>query len=115
MLSSPKDTILNDFVNEQISSYKDGLANFQIIKFNTTSSIYNNSASQIQYIHKDGRATFDTLQTWVMNGNKIYTILFNADPADYSTYLPIIQKMIDSFVILNNSDSERKYTIHLIM
>jgi serine/threonine-protein kinase len=107
MLSSPKDTILNDFVDEQISSYKDGLTNFQIIKFNTTNSIDNNPASQIQYIHKDGRATFDTLQAWVINGNKIYTILFNADPADYSTYLPIIQKMIDSFVILKNSDSNK--------
>jgi hypothetical protein len=101
---SSKDTILNDFVNEQISSYKQELAGFQIIKSNTT-AINDNPTYQIQYTHKGGRATFDTLQIWTINGNKIYTILFNADPADYPTYLPIIQKMTDSFVIFNNNNN----------
>jgi serine/threonine-protein kinase len=106
LTSSSKNTILSNFVNDQIASYKQWLVDFQIIKSNAT-SIDNNPAYQIQYTQKDGRATFDTLQTWVINGNKIYTILFNADPADYSTYLPIIQKMIDSFAILNNSDNNK--------
>jgi eukaryotic-like serine/threonine-protein kinase len=100
--SLSKNTILNDFVNKQISSYKQGLTDFQIVKSNTT-AIDNNPAYQIQYTDKHGRATFDTLQIWTINGNKIYTILFNADPADYQTYLPIIQKMTDSFAILNNN------------
>ena len=100
--SFSKDTILNNFVNKQILSYKQGLANFQIIKSNIT-AVDNNPGYLIQYTDKHGRATFDTLQIWTINGNKIYTILFNADPADYQTYLPIIQKMTDSFAILNNN------------
>jgi hypothetical protein len=100
---SSKGTTLNDFVNQQILSYKQGFTDFQIIKSNTT-SIDNNPTYQIQYTNKDGRATFDTLQLWTINGNRIYTILFNADPADYPTYLPIIQKMADSFVIFNNNN-----------
>ena len=102
--SFSKDTILNNFVNKQISSYKQGLANFQIIKSNIT-AVDNNPGYLIQYADKHGRATFDTLQIWIINGNKIYTILFNADPTDYPTYLPIIQKMIDSFAIYNNNDN----------
>jgi hypothetical protein len=102
--SFSKNTILNDFVNDQISSYKRELADYQIIKSNTTRSIDNNPAYQIQYTHKNGRITFDTLQIWTISGNKIYTILFNADPVDYPTYLPIIQKMTDSFVIFNNNN-----------
>ena len=102
--SFSKNTILRDFVNDQISSYKEELPNFQIIKSNTT-SIDNNPTYQIQYTHKDRRATFDTLQIWTISGNKIYTILFNADPADYPTYLPIIQKMTNSFVISNNNNN----------
>jgi hypothetical protein len=101
---SSKGTILNDFVNEQISSYKQEFAGFQIIKSNTN-AINNNPTYQIQYTHKDGRATFDTLQIWTINGNKIYTILFNADPVDYPTYLPVIQKMTDSFAIFNNNNN----------
>ena len=100
--SFSKSTILRDFVNEQISSYKQELADFQIIKSNIT-GIDNNPIYQIQYTHKKGHAMFDTLQVWTISGNKIYTILFNADPADYPTYLPIIQKMTNSLVIFNNN------------
>lgn len=104
--SSSSPATLNGFVNEEISIYKQKLADFHIIKSNTT-SIDNNPTYQIQYTQKDGRATFDTLQIWTISGNKIYTIIFNADPADYPTYLPVIQKIIDSFDILednNNTD-----------
>ena len=101
--SFSKSTILKGFVNEQISSFKQGLSDFQIIKTNTT-AIDNNPTYQIQYISRVGHATFETLQVWTINGNKIYTILFNADPADYPTYLPIIQKMTNSFVIFNNNN-----------
>jgi eukaryotic-like serine/threonine-protein kinase len=116
--SSSLPAILNDFVNEQISTYKQRLADFQIIKSNTT-PIDNNPTYQIQYTQKDGRATFDTLQIWTISGNKIYTIIFNADPADYPTYMPVIQKMIDSFDVLddnntNNSNSNNQMKLRVI-
>jgi hypothetical protein len=38
---------------------------------------------------------------WTAKGNNIYTLSFNGDAAKYSHYLPIIQKMIDSFEITN--------------
>jgi hypothetical protein len=82
--SFPKNVVLEKFVNEQILSYKQSFADFHIITSNTT-SINSNPTYQIQYTHKDGRATFDTLQIWTISGNTIYTILFNADPVDYPT------------------------------
>ena len=100
----PKNVVLDKFVSEQISAYKEGFSDFQIVKSNTT-FINNNPTYQVQYTHKDGRATFDTLQIWTISENAIYTILFNADPSDYPIYLPIIQKMTDSFVILNNNNN----------
>jgi eukaryotic-like serine/threonine-protein kinase len=103
----PKDTVLDRFVAEQISDYKQQFTDFHIIASNTT-SINNNPTYQIQYTYKDRRATFDTLQIWTISGNKIYTILFNADPADYPTYLPILQKMADSFIILNSNNQNSK-------
>jgi serine/threonine-protein kinase len=105
--SFSKNTILRDFVNDQISSYKEEFADFQIIKSNIT-TIDNNPTYQIQYTHKDRRATFDTLQIWTISENKVYTILFNADPADYPIYLPIIQKMTNSLVIFNNSNNNNQ-------
>jgi hypothetical protein len=105
--SFSKSTILKDFVNKQISSFKEGLADFQIIKSNTT-AIDNNPTYQIQYTSRVGHAIFDTLQIWTISGNKIYTMIFNADPADYPTYLPIIQKMTNSLVIFNNNSNNNQ-------
>jgi serine/threonine-protein kinase len=105
--SFPKNVALEKFVNEQISSYKQSFADFHIITSNTTSIDNNHPAYQIQYTHKDGRATFDTLQIWTISGNTIYTILFNADPADYPIYSPIIRKVTDSFVIFNNNNNNQ--------
>ena len=107
-ISIPKDVLLNKFVNEQISSYKRALADFHIVASNTTGSIDNNPTYQVQYIHKNGPATLDTLQIWTIKGNSIYTIRFNADPADYPTYLPIIRKMTDSFVISKDNNNKNQ-------
>ena len=64
----PSNLALDNFVNEQISSYKQGFTNFHIIKSNTTSIDNNHPTYQIQYTHKGGRATFDTLQIWTIRG-----------------------------------------------
>ena len=64
----PSNLALDNFVNEQILSYKQGFTNFHIIKSNTTSIDNNHPTYQIQYTHKDGRATFDTLQIWTIRG-----------------------------------------------
>ncbi|HEY7078487.1 MAG TPA: hypothetical protein VH500_02230 [Nitrososphaeraceae archaeon] len=36
---------------------------------------------------------------WTVLDNSVYTISYNAEAARYSTYLPLVQKMIDSFEI----------------
>ncbi|MFL6408294.1 MAG: PsbP-related protein [Nitrososphaeraceae archaeon] len=105
--SVPKNVLLNKFVNEQISYYKQAFTDFHIIASNTTGSIDNNPTYEVQYIHKNGRATFDTLQIWTIKGNSIYTIRFNADPADFPLYLPIIRKMTDSFVISKDNNNNQ--------
>ena len=37
------------------------------------------------------------MQIWTVNGDKAYLITYKAEPGQYSKYLPIIQKMVDSF------------------
>jgi serine/threonine-protein kinase len=45
--------------------------------------------------------TLRTMEVWTINGDKAYMISYNADPSDFSNYLPTIQKMIDSFATTN--------------
>jgi eukaryotic-like serine/threonine-protein kinase len=39
---------------------------------------------------------------YTIKNNKVYVILYNAEASKYSTYLPIVQRMIQSFKILNS-------------
>jgi hypothetical protein len=38
----------------------------------------------------------------ILKGNKLYDILFTAEPEKYDILLPTVQKMIDSFQITTN-------------
>lgn len=42
----------------------------------------------------------EVMLIWTVKGNKVYTISYNADSANYSKYLPIVQKMVESFKII---------------
>ncbi|MGA7899806.1 MAG: PsbP-related protein [Nitrososphaeraceae archaeon] len=44
--------------------------------------------------HKEHRKA---MQIWTINNNKAYLITYKADPKQYSTYFPVIQKMVGSF------------------
>jgi hypothetical protein len=46
---------------------------------------------------------FETMLVWTVKSDKVYIISYNAEAARYSTYLPTIQKMIDSFEITNST------------
>jgi hypothetical protein len=43
----------------------------------------------------------ETMLVWMVKGNNVYTISFNSEPEKFPTYVPIVQKMIDSFEVTN--------------
>jgi hypothetical protein len=46
---------------------------------------------------------FETMLVWTVKSDKVYIMSYNAEANRYSTYLPTIQKMIDSFEITNST------------
>jgi len=42
---------------------------------------------------------FQDMLIWTIIGGKVYNISFNAEAAKYPTFLPTVQKMINSFQI----------------
>jgi serine/threonine-protein kinase len=39
------------------------------------------------------------MQTWTIIDNKVYLLSFSAESSKFTTYLPTVQKMLDSFQI----------------
>lgn len=46
---------------------------------------------------------FESMNIWVVQGDKIYTISYSAPESEFSNHLQTIQNMIDSFVIKDNN------------
>jgi hypothetical protein len=83
------------------------LPNFQLIESNIT-TLANNPAYKIISTFTNSRPgdddplrspQFQTMTIWTIKGGRIYTISYSQIPSEFSRYLPIIQKMIDSFEI----------------
>jgi YVTN family beta-propeller protein len=87
---------LDQFIKSAINNYKQVKTDFKLIHSNKT-ILDGSGADRIVFTYTDGHYTFETTQIFMIKNNKIYRITYTAMPEKYSSYLPTIQKMIDSF------------------
>jgi hypothetical protein len=93
----------NDYVDNALTQFKNEYRDFQLISNNST-MIDNHNGRKLSYSYIAG---VDPLSIkLIMNhyiisdGNKVYVLSFGTPPDKYYEYLSIIQKMINSFKIL---------------
>ncbi len=53
-----------------------------------------------------GLLKMETMLAWTVKGNNVYIISFNSEPSKYPTYVPIVDKMINSFEITNSTGTK---------
>ena len=95
-LASP-DITTREFSNALLSSYKQQFKNFQLVGSNASLTLSGKPAYEVVYTYGVQPNIFKTMEVWVVNADRAYMILYNADPSDYSHYLPIIHRMVSSF------------------
>jgi serine/threonine-protein kinase len=92
------------YVTGVLASVKRSLPDFQIIESSPKSSIAGNSAYKIVYtfLSQDPavQAHFQSMNIWTVKDKKAYSISYTELKPLYATYLPIVQKMIDSLEIM---------------
>lgn len=71
----------------------------------TPITLAHNPAHKIVFLPPAGNVPikFETMLVWTVKSDKVYIISYNSEAARYSTYLPTIQKMINSFEITNST------------
>jgi eukaryotic-like serine/threonine-protein kinase len=74
----------------------------KLIESKPTTLAGNNPAHMLVYTHIDSEfgVLLETMDLVTIKGDKIYFITYDADLEEYSSYLPTIQKIIDSFEII---------------
>ena len=96
----------SEFVAGILDSAKQFLSDFQIIESNPNANATGTSAYKIVYsfLSQDPavQAHFQSMNIWNVKDKKAYSISYTELKSLYATYLPIVQKMIDSFEIIKS-------------
>lgn len=62
----------------------------------------NRQGRQVTYDGEENGSPVQRRQTWSIEGDRVYVITYTARPHSYDKYLPIVDKMIESFKIIGN-------------
>jgi eukaryotic-like serine/threonine-protein kinase len=92
-----KDFSLEDFTNVQITGARQTYPNFTLYQSHST-TLAGNPAQQLVFSTIDDKQhEARSMQVFTIKDNKSYHITYIAKPERYSEFLPIAQKMINSF------------------
>lgn len=104
---------LDSLTKENLALANQTLSNFQLIESNKT-TFGNNSANRIVYTFIDPSTSasstsqfqsmnisqFQSMNIWTIEGDNIYTLSYSQPTSEYGRYIPIVQRMIESFEII---------------
>jgi hypothetical protein len=96
---------LDRYLRDLINNYRNPLTNmtdFKLISASTSNiTLGGNSAYTLLYSWNrgDDLGPTETIETGTMVGNKVYYIMFSTAAAEYSTLIPTVKQIINSFAI----------------
>jgi len=87
------------FTKEALKQIYQFVPNANIIIELKDQNIGNSSGYQVVYTGRDGKQNLKRMQMWAVRNNKAYVLTYEAEEQKYLQFLPVAQKMIDSFEI----------------
>jgi len=107
----PEENItLDAYSTFQISDLTLSGTNFDL-KESTPTVLADIPAYKIVYSQTLQQVPLQVMQVWTIKDNKAYTLTYIAEAPKYSTYLPVVQKMIDSFGLINSTGGSNNSTV----
>jgi hypothetical protein len=91
-------TALSNFTGAALASYLESFSDFELIEL-TSTNLANNTIPAYKLVGSRTQEGLDFMQIVAMKEDNVYTILYSSEKTRYSTYLPIIEKMINSFEV----------------
>ena len=91
-------TALSNFTSATLTSY---LEPYPDLKFSelTSTNLANNDIPAYKLVGSLTQEGLDFMQILAIKEDKVYSILYSSEKTKYSTYLPIIEEMIDSLEV----------------
>lgn len=90
----------DSFAAGEIQYLKQSFPGFNLIRLISSTNTTSYPAHEIEYAYADPIAGNDkALEVWIVRDAKAYALSYHAAAKDFSSYLPTVQMMIDSFKI----------------
>jgi hypothetical protein len=90
---------LEEYINKEVLKNLSVAPNFNLINSGPI-VLAGNPAYKIVYGAYSNPSDPCCVNVYSINGTKLYSIGYTAHPSDYHTYLPGVQKIVDSFIML---------------
>ncbi|MCY1154026.1 MAG: serine/threonine protein kinase, partial [Nitrososphaera sp.] len=91
-------TALSNFTSATLTSYLELYPDLELIELSST-NLTNNAIPAYKLVASLTQEGLDFMQILAIKEDKVYSILYSSEKTRYSTYLPIIEEMIDSFEV----------------
>jgi len=109
----PQGTSLREYTEVSINSFTDGDANFEMVESRST-TLSGLPAHKIVFTsssYEYGEAK--SMAVWTVIGDRAFTILLQSEKAAYERYIPLVEELVDSFVITYKGDDSGKGNANL--
>jgi hypothetical protein len=92
------DTALSNFTSTAVTSYLEKYPDLEFSEVSST-NLTNNTIPAYKLVATRAQDGLDFMQIFAIQDDKVYTITYSSERTRYSTYLPIIERVIDSFEV----------------
>ncbi len=95
-------TALSNYTSAALASYLESYPDFKLIDLSST-NLTNTAIPAYKLVASRTQDGLDFIQIFAIKEDKVYAILYSSEKTRYSTYLPIIEEMINSFEVTYSS------------
>ena len=89
---------MSNFTSAILTSYLDSYPDLELIELSST-NLTNNAIPAYKLVASLSQEGIDFMQILAIKEDKVYSVLYSSEKTRYSTYLPIIEKMINSLEV----------------
>jgi eukaryotic-like serine/threonine-protein kinase len=92
---------ISTFSKKELTFLAQSFPHFTPQQINSNSSMAGHNAYSVVFTYSDPIVgTGKAMEVWTMDGSKSYILSYHADSNGYGSYLPTIERMINSFEII---------------
>jgi photosystem II reaction center protein PsbP len=98
IITVPNNTALSNFTGVALASYLESFPDIELTELSST-NLTNTAIPAYKLVGSRTQDGLDFMQIVAIKEDKLYSILYTSERTRYSTYLPIIEEMVNSFEV----------------